>query len=94
MIWLVLPIAALSFLFFGMSCDDHHLRRFGRRCSSHLRQRLRMAGWSGIALCFPTAVLLLGWAYGPVAWAGLTMLGAGAAFLLLNFAPAALRTRG
>jgi hypothetical protein len=34
------------------------------------------------------AVIGGGWVFGPVRWLGAAMLGAGAAFLLLNFAPA------
>ncbi|SEM56905.1 Protein of unknown function [Sphingomonas gellani] len=94
MIWLVLPLAAVGFLLFGLSTDDHHLRRFGRRCAASSRRAMRIGGWAAIGCCFPLAIDLLGWIFGPIAWAGLTMLGAGVAFVMLNFAPAGLRVRG
>jgi hypothetical protein len=49
---------------------------------------MRGAGWSLLVAAFLAAVIGGSWVLGPVRWMGAVMLGAGAAFLLLNFAPA------
>jgi hypothetical protein len=49
---------------------------------------MRAAGWSSLVAALLAAVIGGGWVFGPVRWLGAAMLGAGAAFLLLNFAPA------
>lgn len=80
--------AILAFSLFGLSTDAHHLARLGGRPRPERRRMLRTAAWTAVALAFPFAILARGWIYGPIAWFGALMFGAGAVFLYLNLVPA------
>lgn len=87
MIWLTYVLAQIAFLSFGLATIEHHQRRFGTRPSRRRQQAARAAAWVLLGLSFPCAVSAKGTDFGPVAWAGLVMLCAGLAFLVLNFLP-------
>ncbi len=79
--------ALACFALLGCATDAHHQRRFGARASGARKRRMRLGAWTALALSFCLAVAARGWVFGPVVWAGLAMLAAGAVFLFLNFAP-------
>ena len=81
-------ICICGFLFFGLATEAHHRRRCSGALSARRCTAMRVAGWSSLVAAFLAAVVGGGWDFGPVRWMGAVMLGAGAAFLLLNFAPA------
>lgn len=80
-------LTTCAFALFGLSTDEHHRQRLGKRPDATLRRRLRITAWAALALAFPLAVVAQGWVFGPILWVALTMLGAGLVFLFLNLVP-------
>jgi len=80
-------LAVIGFAALGLATDQHYRRRFGLLPAPARKRRLRMAGWALIAISLVPPVIGSGWIFGPVIAFGTVMLGAGAAFLLLNFLP-------
>jgi len=81
---LALLLTLAAFGCFGFATDEHHHRLTGRRPGSAAKRRWRAAAWFGLTLAFVAAIAGRGWIVGPILWAALVMLGAGAVFLLLN----------
>jgi hypothetical protein len=88
------PFGLLAFACFALATDAQHLRQLGRRPLPRLKRLLRAAGWAALALGFVAAVHIHGWVFGPLHWAGATMLGAGAVFLAANLLPPLPRRGG
>lgn len=85
---LALAFAVFGFALLGLATDQHHRQRFGRTPNAATKRRLRLCAWSAIALAFPASIAARGWIMGSVLWSAYLMLGAGLAFLALNFWPA------
>lgn len=85
---LALLLATLGFGALGLATDRHYRRRFGLLPTPARKQRLRIIGWTLLALSLVPPVIGSGWIFGPVLASGIVMLAAGIAFLLLNFLPA------
>lgn len=85
-IWglVALGLACAAFGAFGLATSKHHRARFGRDPSAATVSKLRGSAWVLLALAALASVLAQGWVFGTVLWSGVTMLGAAAAFLLLN----------
>lgn len=84
-------LATVSFLLFGLASDGQVQGRTGRPLAAGWKPRLKWAGGIGIAVSFVPAIATAGWVFGPIAGAGAVMLGAGLAFIALNFAPGGYR---
>ncbi len=88
-----LSFAALAAL--CLSLNRHHAEAFDRRAEGAAVLRLRVFGWSAIAVSFAVAGLWEGWSFGPVQWIG-ALTGAGVGLVLLlsyrprSVAPAAI----
>lgn len=80
-------LGVVALMLFALSTDAHHLRQFGQRPLPRLKRALRGGAWGVLAVAFACAVMLRGWVYGPLAWVGAVMLGAGVTFVLLNLLP-------
>lgn len=88
-----LAFALLGFGLLGSATDAHDQHRFGVRATGARKHRMRLGAWAALVVSFLLAVAARGWVFGPVVWAGLAMLAAGAVFLFLNFATPPERTR-
>ena len=85
-------LAMLLFAFAGFvgicaSMDKHQGELFGRRLERGDKQRVRLAGAAALAVAFACAVWAEGWKFGPVAWTGAIIAGAGAAALAATYRP-------
>ncbi|MEH3116471.1 MAG: DUF3325 domain-containing protein [Methylorubrum populi] len=70
-----------------LSLNRHHAEVFDRRAERAAVLRLRVFGWSAIAVSLAVAGLCEGWHFGAVQWIG-ALTGAGVALvLLLSFRP-------
>jgi hypothetical protein len=81
-------LATAAFVLLGLATDAHHRRRFGACPQARRRRMLRTGGWFALVASVVPAMLARGWIFGPILWAGAIMVGAGIAFLALNFSPA------
>ncbi|PNQ96905.1 DUF3325 domain-containing protein [Azospirillum argentinense] len=87
-----LCVAYAGLLALALALDRHHEQVFARRPSARTSRLLVWAGWLGLALSLPPAVMAWGWGIGIPAWLGLLTVAAAALVLLLPHAPrAALR---
>jgi hypothetical protein len=73
---LCIPVSWLGFAFLCFAMDRHQRDLLGRRLSITDSHRLRLAGFSMIALGLILSIAALGPAYGAVLWFGLLTLGA------------------
>ena len=82
---LLFLVAALSFSALMHGLPRHQGPLLHRTLPRQANRRLRIAGWTGIALGTALAMLAFGWAYGLVVWLGACTLGAVASVLHLAF---------
>lgn len=80
-------LCVAGFLLFGLATEAHHRRRCTGAWSSRRCAMLRRGAWSALALAFAAAIAGAGWVFGPVLWTAAVMIGAAAAFLMLNLSP-------
>lgn len=86
-------IALLSFVSFALATDPHHRKRFGGPCPRRRVLLLRAAAWAVLAVDFGVSLSVWGVVFGPIGWFATIMVGAAAAFCLLNLAPARKSSR-
>lgn len=79
-----LALSCAAFGAFGLSTRKHHRARFGRDPGAAMVRNLRLTAWALLTLSAFSAVHAQGWIFGWVWWLGSIMIGAAAAFLLLN----------
>jgi hypothetical protein len=83
---LALILCILAFVSPGLAMEPHH-RRLGGSPGPMAKACMRFVAAAALLLAFLLAILASGWIFGPILWAGEVMLGAGIAFLALNFTP-------
>lgn len=86
-------LATLAFALFGLATHEHHRKRLGRALDPVVATRLRAGAWTALAAAFLPAVVAQGWVFGPILWIASVMLGAGLAFMALNFLPGRIMRR-
>jgi hypothetical protein len=78
----LIPIVA-AFASFALA-SDRHRGRWSRSRPVATDRRLRLVAWSLLPASFAIVVAGRGWAFGPVAWLGLVMAGAGIVLVTMN----------
>ncbi|NUB10470.1 DUF3325 domain-containing protein [Azospirillum sp. Vi22] len=86
-----LCVAYAGLLALALAMDRHHEQVLARRPSARISRLLGWAGWLGLVLSLPPAVMAWGWAIGIPAWLGLLTVAAAALVLLPHAPRAALR---
>lgn len=73
----VMLLSLLAFSMLALAMERHQENLFGRLLAPATTRRLRLIGWSALALALLAAVQEQGWALGLVSFSGHTSLAAG-----------------